>query len=93
MKILIKANKSYHSYIWPHASTGDQRWVDENILAKLNRDAGAGMFSVLKVEKDDVSIDLEKNGASTKVSPTPETKAKEVQPKRKPGRPKKVKDG
>ena len=94
MRILVKANQSYHSFIWPHAAAGDTRWIDENILGMLNRDGGSGMFSVLKVETPDVTIDLEAHSGPHKAPPPVEEVAPpEVKPKRKPGRPKKVKDG
>jgi hypothetical protein len=91
VKILVRANSAYHSYIWPHAGAGAERWIDENILGMLKRDAGDAAFSVVKIELPDVSINLEANSGVSPVSPTPE--APQVAPKRKPGRPKKVTSG
>ena len=83
MNMLIKANKGYHSCYWPHANAGDKKWVDDWMLAKLNRDAGPGMFSVLKVEAPGAVIDIEANDNE----PVP-AKAEEA-PKKKRGRPRK----
>jgi hypothetical protein len=93
MKLLIRANKNYHGCHWPHAREGDKVWGDEWLLARLERDAGKGAFSVVKIEAPDVSVDLEARGNG----PGDPEGAESQAPKRKPGRPKgsknKVKDG
>lgn len=88
-KLLIRCERPYHSYIWPNARLGDKRWGDENLMTKLTRDCGPGFFSIIEV------VDDRGNHIETVHLPEVSPAAKEAPeaPKRKRGRPKKVRDG